>query len=359
MLTLERLTRLHRDLRNAPVLSVYLDTDQHDPAQRVAWKTRFDRALAEIRRGLESEGGDLTQFLSAKQLLEFELDRDGFLEGKGWVAFVGPDEAYVSGPVPFHVTDQASWDTGPHLAPYMRGLRHLRPVLVVVSDRRHTRFLEYREGTLTEKPGLVAFGDVGDVADSGVAKRAARSSGVRGATAKDLANRFLEVEADRLHQAVVERIQELVSKDGLILLGGPSETAAHLMGMLDRSLQERARVVSGLSVEDDSNRMITAVGDSASDLSRALQERILEEVLDQALSNGRGRVGTRDSRKALRENRADLLLLSSTLVESRSELAEQFVGAALDQNSDVELLVGPAAERLDEVGEGLAVRLRY
>ena len=103
--------------------------------------------------------------------------------------------------------------------------------MVVVSDRRHTRFLEYREGSLTEKPGLVAFGDVGDVADSGVAKRAARSSGVRGATAKDLANRFLEVEADRLHQAVVERIQELVSKDGLILLGGPSETAAHLMGM--------------------------------------------------------------------------------------------------------------------------------
>ncbi|UCC24788.1 MAG: hypothetical protein JSU98_13785 [Gemmatimonadales bacterium] len=359
MLTLEHLTRLHRDLRDKLVLSVYLDTDQHDPAQRVAWKTRFDRALAGIRRDLESKGQDLTPFLAAKDLLEQELDRDGFLEGKGWVAFGGAAGVHVAGPVPFHVPDQVSWDTGVHLAPYLRGLRHLRPVVVVVADRRHARFLEFREGILTEKPGLVAFGDVGDVADSGVAKRAARNSGVRGATAKDLANRFLEVEADRLHHAVVDRVQEAVGKEGLVLFGGPGETASRLLGMLERSLQERARIVPGLSMEDDTNRMTQAVGDAASELSRTLQERMLDEVLDQALANGRGRVGTRDARKALRENRADLLLVSATLVENHTELAEQLVGAALDQSSDVELLVGPAAVRLDEVGEGLAVRLRY
>lgn len=359
MLNRERLTRLHRDLRDESVLTVYLDTDQHDPAQRGVWRTRLDRACAELRRELEAAGKDTAPFTAARERLEASLPADGFLPGEGWVAFASHDRVHYADGVPFSVPNLVLWDTGLHLAPYFRGLKQLRPAILVVADRRHARFIRFREGALEEEPGLVAFADLGDVSDSGVAKRAARSTGVRGATAKDLARRFLQVEAERLHHDAVDRVRTEVGNDGLVLLGGPTETTSRLLNLLDKSLLPRTRVVSGVSVEDDTSRMAPLVRDAVSELSRSLQEVLLEEVLSQALSQGKGKTGTRDSRKALRENRADLLLVSSGLLEREAELADQLVGAALDQSADVELLVGNAATRLDEVGEGLAVRLRY
>lgn len=359
MLNRERLTRLHRDLRGEPVLTVYLDTDQHDPALRGVWRTRLDRACAELRRDLEAAGEDPGPFLAAREHLDHTLPGDGFLPGEGFVAFSGPDGLHYAEGVPFPVPDLVMWDTGLHLAPYFRGVRHLRPAILVVADRRHARFLRYREGILEEEPGLVAFADLGDVSDSGVAKRAARTTGVRGATAKDLANRFLQVEADRLHHEVADRLAKEAGPEGLVLLAGPSETTARILKLLERALQTRVRVLPGVAMEDAPGKLLPVVREAASDLSRDLQEALLDEVLDQALADGKGRTGTRDSRKALRENRADLLLVSSSLLESGPQLADQMVGAALDQSAEVELLVGNAAARLDEVGEGLAVRLRY
>ena len=359
MLNYERLVGLHRDLKDEPVLTVYLDSDQHDPAQRGVWRTRLDRACSDIRRDLEAAGTDPAPFLAAVKLLDSVLPGDGFLPDKGFAAFVGPETIHYADGVPFAVPGLVLWDRGLHLAPYFRGLKQLRPAFIVLADRRHARFLRYQEGSIAEEPGLVAFADVGDVNDSGVAKRAARNSGVRGATAKDLANRFLQVESERLHAAAVERVTQEAGRDGLVLLAGPSETTSRLHNLLDRSLHPRTRVVPGISMEDDVSTMRDRVTDAVSDLSRTLQESLLDEVLDKALSDGRGRTGTRDARKALRESRADLLLVSSSLLESGPQLADQLVGAALDQNADVELLVGSAASRLDEVGEGLAVRLRF
>ena len=359
MLNRERLTRLHRDLRDEPVLTVYLDTDQHDPAQRGVWRTRLDRACAELRRELEAAGKDTAPFLAARERLEASLPADGFLPGDGWVAFASAHEVHYADGVPFSVRNLVLWDNGLHLAPYFRGLKQLRPAILVVADRKHARFIRYQEGILTEEPGLVAFADLGDVSDSGVGKRAARSSGVRGATAKDLANRFLEVEAERLHHEVVERVREMAGREGLVLLGGPTETAARLQNLLPRELLSRTRLVPGVSVEEEVPRTRPHIREAVTALSRSLQEDLLEDVLSQALSNGKGKIGTRDSRKALRENRADLLLVSSNLLEREAQLTDQLVGAALDQSADVELLVGNAATRLDEVGEGLAVRLRY
>lgn len=355
MLTRERLTRLHRDLRDEPVLSVYLDTDQHDPALRSAWRTRLDRACTELRRELEEEGEDPAAFLAAQARLEGALETDGFLEGKGWVAFAGPGEVHLAGPVPFPVADQLHWDEGVHLAAYFRGLRQLRPVVVALVDRRHARFLRYREGVLMEKPAMVAFQDLGDVTDSNVAKRAARRTGVRGATGRDLANRFLEVEAERLHQEVIERLQKKAGRDGLILIGGPTETASHLVGMLDREYQPRARVLPRVSLEEEVTAMIQPVEEAVSTLSRELQTALLEKVLDGSQEAVRG---VRQVRKAIREGRAGLLLVSEGLLAREPELVDQLVDAALDQGTEVELLVGKAGERLDQE-EGAAVRLRY
>lgn len=359
MLTRERLTRLHRNLKDTLVLSVYLDADQHDPAQRGAWRTRLDAGLSGLRKSLEETGGDVEGFLAAKGLLESVLKGDGFLRGAGWVAFVGAGKVHHAASVPFRVPTLVRWGHGPNVTPYFRGMRHRRPVTVVVADRRRARFLRHREGSLVEGPGLVAFADLGDVSDSGLSKRAVTTSGVRGATGKDLAARFLQVEADRLHQEVVARIRDNAGSEGLILIAGPAETASKIHGMLEGAMAQRAAVVSGIAMDDSVAEMRPRVTQAVRELAGSLQDALLARVLEETHEGGKGLTGTREARKALRENRADLLLVSSSLLDSGADVAEQLVGTALEHSTEVEFLAGAAATRLDEVGQGLAVRLRY
>lgn len=58
MLTHDRLVKLYRELEGQDVLSVYVNGEQHDPAQRDAWRIRLDSGIAALRRRIESMDGD-------------------------------------------------------------------------------------------------------------------------------------------------------------------------------------------------------------------------------------------------------------------------------------------------------------
>ena len=89
MLTHDKLVELHQELATIPVLSVYLDGNQHDPAQRNAWRTELEHGLDEARRGLNLAGDEeLKAFDLAARLVQDELQNfDGFLPDKAFVAF--------------------------------------------------------------------------------------------------------------------------------------------------------------------------------------------------------------------------------------------------------------------------------
>jgi peptide subunit release factor 1 (eRF1) len=315
--------------------------------------------LTDLRRELEFEEGGSPDYEAALKQLSTLVRTEGFFPGKGWVAFVGPKGVHHEETAPFRPPNQVRWDRGAHLAPYLRGLRQLRNVQVALADRRRARFFTFVEGVLEEQVGMTAMEDVGDVSDAGVRKRASRHSGVRGATAKDLARRFLDVEAERLHEEVANRIREAAGSDGLVLLGGPSETVSRIRKLLGDAFEARTRVLSEARLDQTTSQLREGVGDLTSELSRALQEEILDEVMDRVGAKGKARMGSHDTRKMLKEKRADMLLLSDSRVFEDPYTANALVGEALDQSARVELLVGDAGARLDEGGEGYAVLLRY
>lgn len=359
MLTRERFRQLYRALRDEPVLSLYLEADQHDPAQRSQWRTRLRNEVSRLRDELRAREEDTEALDNAVARLEAELPGEGFLQGRGWSGFITPHAVHYLEPVPFPVPTRVTWGRGPSLAHYLRGLKQLRHVVVVVADRRKARFLRYGAGMLEEETCLVAHGDVGDVSESGVRKAPSRATGTRGATAEELAERFLEVEADRLHQIVVDRMVDEAGGDGFVLLGGPRETEARLKALLPRGFRKRSRVVTGLAMEESPEAMLPRVEAAVSELSRRLEDALLAEILDDAREGGRGRLGLRAVRRALRENRVDRLVLSQGFVEREPGLADRIVAEALDVGSEVELLVGEPALRLDEEGKGVGARLRY
>jgi hypothetical protein len=49
MLDLTTMSALMRELGDTPVLSVYIDAEEHDPALRQAWRVRLAGQLARAR----------------------------------------------------------------------------------------------------------------------------------------------------------------------------------------------------------------------------------------------------------------------------------------------------------------------
>lgn len=359
MLDRDDLVRLYRDLRDRPVLSVYLDVDQHDPALRRAWRTRFEHEVSVEARRVSENGGDDDAFRSALQHLEGALQDEGFMKGRGWVGFATADGLAYHDALPVPMPNLVRWEDGIRAAPYIRGLKRLRRIAVVIADRRRARHFALGEGELTELPALVADQDLGDLSDVGVRKSGTRRTGVRGETATDQAQRILEQSADRMWKSTVEQLIELAGEDGFIVVGGTPETVGRIESLLPARLHDRTETSTHLHLDMSLAEVRDAVSEVAAALNQRLQEDLVDGVVDQARSGGKGVLGRDATVAALRQMRVDTLLVSRSFLRDDPELADRCVGTALAQDAEVEEVSGTGADRLDSEGDGMGARLRY
>ena len=159
MLSREQLEALYRELRDAPVLSVYIDGGQSDPADRRAWKTAFETGVASERRRIEAEAPDEVEaYDSALTLIEDALVKHKqFMPAHGWVAFATADTLHYADGVPVPMPDLVRWEQGLRAAPYVRALKQERVVVAALADRRRARVFTYRKGDVAE-PRSAALG---------------------------------------------------------------------------------------------------------------------------------------------------------------------------------------------------------
>jgi hypothetical protein len=359
MLARPDLARLYRDLADQAILSVYLDVGQTDPAQRRAWKTRLEHEASLEARRVAAGEDDEALFRAALAHVTSELDGEGFIEGQGWVGFANAEGLLHHEALPVPMPDLVRFETGARVAPYVRGLKRLRPVSVAVGDRRRIRLFALQSGRLVELPGVVADQDLGDLSDGAVSKAGSRHSGQRGQTAADRARRVLDESAERLWKEATERVVDAVGDDGFVVLGGTPEAMGRLEALMPDRLRDRLETSGTLHVEMSTGDLEEAVAESASVLNKRLQAEWVDTVLDLARSGGRGVLGTEGTVRALKEMRVDTLLLSRDFVRDNPELADHCVGTALAQDAEIEEVSGPGADVLDAEAGGVAARLRY
>lgn len=361
MLTRERLVELYRELQTQKVLSVYLDAEAHDPAKRSIWRKRFEHEVARARDSLNGgSGDDIDQFDDALDQVKGALASfDAFLPDRGWVGFATPGRIWNAESVPASMPDLVRWERGIRVAPYVRALKQDRDVITVLVDSRRSRLFRYRAGQLEEAADLRADTFLGDLSDMGVSKGAATHTGVRGSTATDAAQRYLEVGSERMMKQVVERAVAMAGERGFLVVGGSAEAQASLVSLLPKTVRSRVLEVDSLHLEMSAPEVKAAAEAAGSVLTRRLQDELLTEVVNLARSGGRGCLGPEETVRALQERRVDTLLLSRTLIRGNPDLADQCVGTAFEQQADVEELSDHGAERLDSEGEGIAARLRY
>lgn len=361
MLNHEELVDLYRELREQNVLSVYLDGKTNDFSERKLWRRRLEHEVSEARKRLNGtapdEGGAFDGALGrVKEALE---DFDQFLPDRGWVGFATPERLVLAQALRVPMPDLVRWEEGIRVAPYVRALKQERPVACVLVDSQHARVFEYRDGTLGEEIDLIAETFIDDLTDVNVSKRAASHTGVRGKTGKDAAQRYLEVGSERMMKELMKLVGERTGTHGLLVIGGTPEAIARAANHLPNELQSRSIQRPSMNLELSDAQVREEVESAASQLNQSMQEDLLDHVLDQARSGGKGALGPEAVEKALREGRVDTLLLSRNFIRANGDYADHLVGAAFEHHGDVEELSNEGAERLDTEGQGTAARLRY
>ena len=360
MLTREGLVDLYRDLRDARVLSVYVDGVQTDPAARRVWSRALERGLDDERRRLsESAPSEVEGFEAARARLEAELDHhEAFLPDRGWVGFATADKTWYSEGLPVPMPNLVRWERGIRAAPYVRALKQDRVVVTAVADRRRARLFTYRDGSFSERHELTADLDFGDVSESTASKRARNQSGARGETGTDAGQRSVNRSATRLQVELVSRLTDLAGHDGFVILGGTPEVVSALARECEH-FGDRLLERPSMHLDMSEAEAKAATEEAASELTQRQQAEVLRDVVDAARSRGRGCLGIQATKEALREGRVDLLLITRGMRERDADLADHFVGTAFEHGASVEELSGNGAEVLDAEGEGVGGRLRY
>lgn len=361
MLTRERLLDLFQELRGHDVLSVYVDANQRDPALRDVWRTRLEGDVSRLRRDLEKgDGNGLAAFDAAWGLVEQHMrSTEAVTSRRGWVAFATADKVWHAGAVPALMPALVAWQRGIRAAPYVRALKQERPVTVALVDGRHARIFEQVEGHITELDGLLTDVEVGDLTDMGIRKRPARASGVRGATSTDVAQRLLDAAAERLRKRLVEVIVARAGHEGIVVVGGPTESAKALVALLGGHLPGRVVEWQPLHLDMTEPEVREEVRRAAGDLSEKEHLALVTEVTDAARAGGKGALGEEKTLAALQGMRVDTLLLSRTFLQQYPVMADHAVALAFGQGAAVEELSGGAGEALDAEGGGIAARLRF
>jgi len=360
MLTADALVRLHRTHRDVPVLSVYIDADEHDPAARRAWRTRLDQAIERARGGI-ADARERDTFDRAYARLKGTLAGfDGFLPGRGWVGFATADAVLHADLIAAPVPNLVRWKHGPSVATFVRVIALTTPAVTVLVDRRRARLFRRENGAFAEVQSIEAEGDFGDLSDNvNMSKRGGTTTGVRGEADRDVGNRLERVAAERVLKQLTDAVRTHAGNDAVVVVGGPAERTAIAVQHLSKTMPDRVVADDTIDFHTPAAALDRATEVAAWGATARAQDRLAGEIADLAAAGGRACVGRKSTEHALTERRVELLVLSRSLVDADPDYADERVTAAFDQGATVEDLAGDAAARLDRDGEGIAARLRF
>jgi hypothetical protein len=358
MLTRRELADLSRAHESELVLSVYIARDGSDPGSRGGWKLRLDGSLGMIRAGIEKDApADLGTFDRAAATVGAAVEEFGrVLPREGWLAFATAERLLHAEALPFTPPDLVRWRQGIYTAPYLRALKSARPVVMAVLDGWHARLFEYLDGRMSPAQELSADRWTVDTSDVHGSKRATTTTGMRGLTRTDYAQKIMDEDAKRLRKQVVESIVHMAGEGGGVALCGTPKATAAVRRELDEKLPGRVVEISEPSFDSTETQLAAGAAAAASELTKTRQARLLESC---AQVPDRGSIGWKRTYRALAAGAVDTLLVARRLIETNPDDAERLVRLALAQGAEVEELGDEVGARLWPEAEGVAARLRF
>jgi hypothetical protein len=359
MLSYSELVSLERSIRDARVLSIYLDGTPADPAGSDAWRLRLDHALDAAReREQHASREDQEDFAEAERRAREALAaRPPAIGPVGWAGFITPDRLVHAAAIDAPVPDLAVWKTGACIVPYIAAIQHAPSAVAVIVDARRAVVYHLDRGTLDRGEAFHASHVVAEAAHMGAAPAVGFHSGTRGTTGHDAAQRSLREGTQRMLRLAADRASALAAGREPVILGGIARVTAHAATMLE-SLQDRVVVTRSLDVHATPPQIADVARRVASTFRDTHLAGVLDDVVEQAGADGLAMLGATDIRKALVDHAVNELFLSAHYATHHSTHAEGIARLAMDQNAHVYVVGGTVGEQLDAHG-GVAARLRY
>jgi hypothetical protein len=359
MLTRSALAELSRAHEKELVLSVYIAREGADPGARGEWRLRLESALGAARAGLEGgRAEDLASFDRASAAAQEALNDLGrVLPREGWLGFASAEGLFHAEELLFAPPDLVRWRQGIYAVPYVRALKSARPVVLAILEGWRARLFEYLDGRMTPTQEFTADRFSVDVSDVHGSKRGTFTTGKRGETRTESAQKILDEESKRLRNQVVASILHMVGENGGgVALCGTAKATAAVREELEQKIPGRVLEVSKPSFNSTDEELTSGAAAAASEITRARQARLLESCTQ---TPARGSLGWRRTYHALAAGAVDTLLVARPLIESAPDDVERLVRMALAQGADVEELGEEVGARLWQEAEGVAARLRY
>ena len=359
MLNHADLTKLEHALRDRTVLSIYINGENANAAERAQWRTELRKALDAIGELLgKAPHAEREAFAATRELALSEVD--DYVPGEdspGWMGLFTPREVHHAGVVPVPVPTRATWAKGANLGPCIRVLKEARPVLVVVADGARVRVHRYVDRTISFVGSFDREVEIDQAYHMSRPAPQGFSSGTRGTAGADAAQREMRKGTDTMLAEAAAKIDELASQDAWVLVGGIPGVASALHGRLNQRLNARATVIS-LDVHATDATLAETAREHASRLRAREDLERVEQVVAAKARGSTGAVGVQDTERALVNGQVRELYLTSAFVQDHTDEADDAIRRAFDEGAKVEHVSGDAAQRLDAAG-GIAARLRF
>jgi hypothetical protein len=359
MFTLGNLAALRRSLHDEQVLSVYVSRstsgyDQHP------WFRQLERRFAVLHDELRNAPvAERQQFERCVEHARTALAAGELVdESSASVRFITADGVRDSSALAVDVPTSAMWSVGPWLAPCLRSMKELRPVIVVIADGHRASIFEYRDRAIHHLESFTSALTVENPPlHMGTPPRRGFHPGTRGTAGHDVAERgALESRDEMIHEAAT-RVMQLAGSEGWVLLGGIKRADARFFERIAAQAPDRVLELESLDVHSSTDEIAEAARQGASTLRDDADRKRIDEIFD-ALGHGLGVVGVEDTRDALDQKCVRHLYVSPRYLEDHASDANTAVGLALDQDAQVEEVSNHAANVLDMHG-GIAASLRF
>jgi hypothetical protein len=361
MLSPADLHELQRELTGTNVLSVYLDTGVTDPAMRDAWRPTLQNAIRDARSRVDDEQERAEFDRAAAFLRDPDPSPGGVWGAPGWVGFVTAQGPRYASDLLVAPGTLAAWRDGPVIAPYLRALKQLRPVIVALVESGSARLFRYAVDSLEPLEELTAPSEDASRAGRPTAPsvRGGPAAAPRGAVGSESGNRRRLASFDRLVTSLGERLGQLADDESWVLIGGTPAWARSAGDALGRQFAGRMLVSPTLAHDATNAEIVAAAKQAATELRAAHGIGLVDQLIEHAGAHARAAVGVPAIQRALRAHAVDLLLLTPRFTGGHEREAEDFVRTAIAAGGDVEVPSGAAAERLDRAADGIAARLRF
>lgn len=365
-----RLRELASRHSSGPFLSLYLDTQRGDDAQKDRIRVFLKNETQKIRDNLGGNGHDAAVEKGIRQIEQW-MEHELAPETRGVAIFASPTEdVFIPLQLPVSVEPELAIGTRPHLRQLARVKRRHPRVALAMVDAKYARLFALEFGRILQEI---------DLADPDMPRRHDQ-----GGWSQANMQRHVQDHIDRHHKEVAETLAKMVEQGHFerVIVSGQDRNLANFRSHLPKRVTERIIGSLHLDIRSSTEEIVKACQELVEEHQMARLTEQLDTLVTAAASAGRGALGNAAVIDAVNQRKLQHLFVAEqasargwrctscqTIGESipvgcpacgesviTVELIEEFIAASHKEDAEIDFV--PLGSPLDDA-QGVGAILRF